>query len=77
MPSDDPALCSQIQTLQAQLDQRSASNAAFDASLRQRDPRWGLRDLDWIDDLLTHRPMNLVGRHAMPANNTTLVLRRR
>ena len=55
----------------------SASNAAFDASLRQRDPRWGLRDLDWIDDLLTHRPMNLVGRHAMPANNTTLVLRRR
>ena len=55
----------------------SASNAAFDASLRQRDPRWGLRDLDWIDTLLTHRPMNIIGRHAMPANNTTLVLRRR
>ena len=55
----------------------SASNAAFDASLRQRNPRWGLRDLDWIDALLNHHPMNLVGRHAMPANNTTLVLRRR
>ena len=55
----------------------SASNAAFDASLQQRDPRWGLRDLDWIDALLTHHPMNLIGCHAMPANNTTLVLRRR
>ena len=55
----------------------SASNAAFDASLRQRDPRWGLRDLDWIDALLTHRPMSIIDRHAMPANNTTLVLRRR
>jgi|TARA_E500000178_G_scaffold34433_1_gene31140 hypothetical protein len=55
----------------------SASNAAFDASLRQRDPRWGVRDVAWIDDLLEPLPMERISCHTMPANNLTLVLQRR
>ena len=55
----------------------SASNAAFDASLRQRDPRWGVRDVAWIDALLEPLPMERIGCHTMPANNLTLVLQRR
>ena len=54
----------------------SASNEAFDASLRQRNPAWGVRDLVWIDTLLQPLPLNRVGCHTMPANNLTLVLER-
>ena len=54
----------------------SASNAAFDGSLRQRNPLWGLRDLQWIDSLLGLLPMDTIGCHEMPANNNTLVLKR-
>ena len=56
--------------------QTSASNAAFDVSLRQRNPLWGLRDLQWIDSLLGPLPMDTIGCHEMPANNNTLVLKR-
>ena len=54
----------------------SASNAAFDASLRQRNPSWGVRDLAWIEQLLEAVPLQKVGCHAMPANNLTVVLER-
>jgi len=54
----------------------SASNAAFDASLRQRDPTWGVRDLAWIDALAQPLPIKRVACHAMPANNLTVVLER-
>ena len=54
----------------------SASNAAFDASLRQRNPAWGVRDLAWIDELLEPLPLKRVGCHTMPANNLTLVIER-
>ena len=54
----------------------SASNEAFDASLRQRNPAWGVRDLAWIDDLLQPLPLKRVGCHTMPANNFTLVIER-
>jgi SAM-dependent methyltransferase len=49
------------------------SNGAFDADLRRRDPRWGLRD---IDDLVREAsPQGLELREivAMPANNHSLV----
>lgn len=52
------------------------SNAAFDESLRSRNPDWGVRDLA---DLETEgRTAGLVMRDvvAMPANNFTVVLRR-
>lgn len=54
----------------------SASNEAFDASLRQRNPAWGVRDLAWIDELLLPLPLKRVGCHTMPANNLTLVIER-
>ena len=54
----------------------SASNEAFDASLRQRNPAWGVRDLAWIDELLQPLPLKRVGCHTMPANNLTLVMER-
>jgi SAM-dependent methyltransferase len=55
----------------------AASNAAFDADLRARDPYWGIRDLDEIVVLAKqHRLMGLE-RIAMPANNLSVVFRRR
>ena len=51
------------------------SNAAFDRSLRQRDSRWGVRDISEVvaaaDGTLT-----LEQTFPMPANNLTLVFRR-
>lgn len=51
------------------------SNAEFDRSLRARDPRWGVRDLD--DLAVAARAQGLVLRDtvAMPANNHSLVFR--
>jgi SAM-dependent methyltransferase len=51
------------------------SNAEFDRSLRDRDPQWGVRDLD---DLLAAAPRHgftLRDTVAMPANNHSLVFR--
>ncbi|HEY0712372.1 MAG TPA: DUF938 domain-containing protein [Polyangia bacterium] len=55
----------------------SDSNAAFDADLRARDPRWGVRDLEAIIEAAAARDLDFVERVAMPANNQTLVFRRR
>jgi SAM-dependent methyltransferase len=52
------------------------SNAAFDASLRARDPEWGVRDVAEVADLADARGLALAERVAMPANNLSLVFRR-
>jgi SAM-dependent methyltransferase len=52
------------------------SNAAFDASLRARDPAWGVRDIADVRDLAAQHGFDLTERVAMPANNMSLVLRR-
>ena len=52
-------------------------NLAFDASLRARDPRWGLRDIDALVQVADERAIDAVARIVMPANNLTLVLRKR
>jgi SAM-dependent methyltransferase len=49
------------------------SNAAFDASLRARDPQWGVRDLDAVAALASEHRLALSERVAMPANNLSLV----
>jgi SAM-dependent methyltransferase len=52
------------------------SNEAFDASLRARDPRWGLR---WLHEVAAEaRRAGLVLERTvdMPANNLSVVLRR-
>ena len=51
----------------------ATSNAAFDADLKRRDPRWGVRD---VDDLVREgalRGLELREVVKMPANNLSLV----
>lgn len=52
------------------------SNAAFDESLRSRNPEWGVRDLDEVAAAASERGLKLDGVHEMPANNLTVVFRR-
>ncbi len=52
------------------------SNLAFDRSLKERNPAWGLRELSDVDRLATTWGFQRTARHAMPANNLTLVYRR-
>ncbi len=47
-------------------------NAAFDADLRGRDARWGLRALREVRDAARDAGLVLVERRAMPANNLML-----
>ena len=54
----------------------SDSNRDFDASLRARDPRMGIRDFEAVDALARAIGLRLVDDAAMPANNRTLVWRR-
>jgi SAM-dependent methyltransferase len=53
------------------------SNAAFDASLRARDPLWGVRDVSDVCELAGSHGFEFAERVAMPANNLSLVFRRR
>ena len=52
------------------------SNVEFDASLRARDPRWGIRALEDVAALATAQGFALDRVEAMPANNLTLIFRR-
>lgn len=54
----------------------AASNLAFDASLRERNPAWGLRHLDAVAQEAQRGGLTLRQRHAMPANNLLLVFAR-
>ncbi|HXV08521.1 MAG TPA: DUF938 domain-containing protein, partial [Burkholderiales bacterium] len=45
--------------------------------LRSRDPRSGIRDFEAVDALATKQGLILERDVAMPANNRTLVWRRR
>ncbi len=51
------------------------SNAAFDDSLKSRDPAWGLRDRDAIVALGKAHRLHLTRRVEMPANNLMLLFR--
>jgi hypothetical protein len=52
----------------------SLSNANFDASLRERNINWGVRDIEWIESLITTLPLRLMEYKTMPANNQMLIL---
>jgi len=52
------------------------SNAAFDDSLKARDPAWGLRDREAVQALARSHGLYLTLRIAMPANNLMLLFRR-
>ena len=53
------------------------SNLAFDADLKARDPAWGLRRREWLDDMAASNGLERTRRVAMPANNVMLVYRKR
>ncbi len=53
------------------------SNIAFDGSLRARNPAWGLRDAAALDALAQEAGLARTARIAMPANNLTLVWRKK
>ena len=52
------------------------SNEAFDRSLRERNPSWGVRDLDEVTKEANCRGFALDRVFEMPANNLTAVFRR-
>ncbi len=49
------------------------SNQAFDQSLREYDPRWGIRTLTDVAQQAQAAGLRLNARHAMPHNNLLLV----
>lgn len=53
------------------------SNTAFDLSLRERNPQWGVRDVGDVCELAQQHGLALVERVAMPANNLSLVFQYR
>lgn len=53
------------------------SNAAFDESLKARDPRWGLRELEAVAQSAEANGLALSRVVGMPANNLMLVFRKR
>lgn len=55
----------------------SASNAAFDESLKARAPHMGIRDIEAVDALARKAGFAMIDDVAMPANNRTLVWQRR
>ena len=55
----------------------AASNLAFDADLRARNLAWGLRDRDAVTALAARHGLALDERVEMPANNLSLVFRKR
>lgn len=52
------------------------SNARFDASLRARDPRWGVRDLRDVEALAAKHGLRRIELVPMPANNHIVVFER-
>ena len=55
----------------------SESNEQFDSDLRAHNPEWGLRDLEAVSDVATGAGFILAETVQMPANNFSLVFRRR
>jgi len=54
----------------------AASNLAFDRSLKERDPAWGLRHVDDVRKLALENGLNFDGQTDMPANNLSLMFRK-
>ena len=53
------------------------SNEAFDWDLRARNPDWGVRDLETVTELAEANGLSLQHIEPMPANNFTVIFRRR
>ena len=55
----------------------SDSNARFDSMLRATDPGSGIRDFEWLDQLAQDAQLDLQADIAMPANNRSLIWKKR
>lgn len=55
----------------------TASNLAFDRSLKERNPAWGLRQAEAVDRLAAEWDFERSNRYEMPACNLTLIYRQR
>jgi hypothetical protein len=55
----------------------SGSNAQFDLDLRAQNAEWGLRDLEAVSDVASATGFALAEIVEMPANNLSLVFKRR
>jgi SAM-dependent methyltransferase len=53
------------------------SNAVFDSSLRERDPEWGVREVEAVEQLAAAAGLGLAEVSEMPANNLVLAFERR
>lgn len=53
----------------------SPSNEAFDASLKARDPNWGVRNVGDVEAAALARGLSLEDVVEMPANNLSLIFR--
>jgi hypothetical protein len=51
----------------------SRSNEEFDASLRRRNPAWGVRNLEDVDSIASGKGFSRTALVRMPANNLSLV----
>ena len=54
----------------------ASSNASFDLSLRDRNPLWGVRDLEAVVEAATAANLKLQQTIAMPANNLSVIFSR-
>ena len=52
------------------------SNESFDASLKSRNPAWGLRDREAVEEEAGRNGLRLERRVEMPANNLSLVFKK-
>ncbi len=52
------------------------SNAVFDTSLRERDPEWGVREVEALERLAADAGLALAATAEMPANNLILAFER-
>ena len=57
-------------------DATAPSNLQFDQSLKSRDHRWGVRDLNEIISLAEQSGLELIARRDMPANNLFVSFRK-
>lgn len=58
-------------------EQEAASNIAFDLDLQQRDPKWGVRQLDMVRKIAAAAGFELSNIIEMPANNHSVLFVRK
>ena len=74
--ADGPGLLLLYGPFQEEGRHSSASNEAFDASLRARNPDWGVRDLEAVTALAESQGFQRQGIERLPANNLLVVFTR-